>query len=456
MRIALINPPWMYKRLYTHGIYPPYGLLMVGTVLQRAGHDVRIIDANAHDLDDAGVHAALAQFDPHALGITVFTDSFDYIARTGPWWRSAFPGRPLVIGGPLVSGAPETCLAASGADVATLGEAFESAPRLFAALECGEALDAIPGLALWRPGQPMVRTGPTPAVADLDTLPLPDWELLDVARYLEGNADPYFRDRRLQRYLSIITTLGCPWRCTFCQVPTLFEGVRKRTPASVAAEVAGYRERYGIESMYFRDDILFRPEQIGAALQAQVPGMRWSCLLRADMMTDGRVGKMRDGGCAEIRVGFESGDDLVLTAANKRTAVADNVHCIEVCRRQGVQLSGFLIVGLPGETVQSLRATERFVADTGVRVSVHFPLPLPGTVLFDQGRRDGLIPDEAALLRNFSQPQLPGMVLQAPPVNYTDLSNDTLIEWAMRIAEAGRVDQPGAATAGLQHADAPF
>ncbi|MSP90619.1 MAG: radical SAM protein [Myxococcales bacterium] len=456
MRIALINPPWMYKRLYTHGIYPPYGILMVGTVLQRAGHEVRIIDANAHDLDDAAVHAELARFDPHALGITVFTDSFDYIARTGPWWHQAFPGRPLVIGGPLVSGAPGPCLAASGADVATLGEAFESAPLLFAALERGDPLDAIPGLAIARPGQPIVRTGPTPTSASLDALPLPDWELLDVERYLASNDDPYFRDRRLQRYLSIITTLGCPWRCTFCQVPTLFEGVRKRSPASVAAEVAGYRERYGIESMYFRDDILFRPEQIGAALQAQVPGMRWSCLLRADMMTDDRVGRMRDGGCAEIRVGFESGDDLVLATANKKTEVSDNVRCIEVCRRQGVQLSGFLIVGLPGETEQSLRATERFVADNGVRVSVHFPLPLPGTVLFDQGRRDGLIPDEAALLRNFSLPQLPGMVLQAPPVNYTDLSNETLVAWAMRIAEAGRTDQTETLATVSPHADAPF
>jgi histone acetyltransferase (RNA polymerase elongator complex component) len=174
------------------------------------------------------------------------------------------------------------------------------------------------------------------------------------------------------------------------------------------------------------------------------------------MMTDARVGQMRDGGCAEIRVGFESGDDLVLAQANKRTEVVDNVHCIEVCRRQGVQISGFLIVGLPGETEASLAATERFVRDTGVRVSVHFPLPLPGTELFAQGKRDGLIPDEAALLRAFSEPQLPGMVLQPPPVNYSQLPEDVLVAWAMRIAEAGRGEQRPIPPAAAVHADAPF
>jgi radical SAM superfamily enzyme YgiQ (UPF0313 family) len=456
MRIALVNPPWMYKRLYTHGIYPPYGLLMVATVLQRAGHEVRLFDANARDLDDDVLRNEIITFDPHALGVTVFTDGFDFIERTGPWWKALFPDRPFVIGGPLVSGAPATCVQSSHADVGTLGEASESAPRLFAALERGQPLQSIPGLALRMADGSVHVTGPTPAAASLDALPLPDWELLDVRRYVEGNSDPYFRDRRLNRYLSTITTLGCPFRCTFCQVPSLYEGVRKRSPESVAAEVAGYVERYGIAAMYFRDDILFRPEAIGAAIQKQTPGLRWSCLLRADMMTDARVGQMRDGGCAEIRVGFESGDDLVLAQANKRTEVVDNVHCIEVCRRQGVQISGFLIVGLPGETEASLAATERFVRDTGVRVSVHFPLPLPGTELFAQGKRDGLIPDEAALLRAFSEPQLPGMVLQPPPVNYSQLPEDVLVAWAMRIAEAGRGEQRPIPPAAAVHADAPF
>ncbi len=438
MRVALINPDWAYKLLYTHGLYPPYGVLMVATQLAEAGHEVRLIDANALSLDDAALKAEVEAFEPDVLGITVFTDGLSFVERFGPWWAERFPGRPLVLGGPLVSGAPETLLEAGRARVAVVGEGFVSVPALFSALERGEAPGEVPGLVLRGDDGACVATGPTPTAPDLDALPRPDWDHLPVERYLAGGPNPYFRKRRLRRYLSIITTLGCRWHCTFCQVPRLFPGVRARSPASVADEVASTRDRYGVESMYFRDDVLFRPGRIADALAERVPGLPWSCLLRADMVTEPLLRRMRDGGCAEVRIGFESGDDTVLDRARKEAAVADNLRCVEVCREVGVGLSGFLIVGLPGETAASLAATERFLLETGVRASVHFPLPLPGTDLFEEGRRAGHIPDVAALLRRFSEPQLPGAVLQPPAVNYTDLPEEALVEWATRIAEAGR------------------
>lgn len=477
MRVLLVNPPWMYKRLYTHSLYPPYGLLMVATMLARDGHDVTLLDANALDLDELQIQAEIEAHAPDALGVTVFTDTFGFLERMGPWWRRTFPGRPFVLGGPLLSGAPEPVMRGAQADVGVIGEGFLSAPQFFNDWRrlgnWRTAAAGVPGLIVAGLDGTLKRTGATPTWdAPLDDLPRPDWEMLPVRRYLAGGPSPYFQERRLQHYLSIITTLGCPWRCTFCQVPTLFEGVRRRSPESVALEVAAYRDTYQIESMYFRDDILFRPGKIADALAKEVPGLSWSCLLRADMINDREVARMKAGGCAEIRVGFESGDDAVLAHANKKTEVADNRSCVEVCRRQGVAIAGFLIVGLPGETETSLAATERFVLETGARVSVHFPLPLPGTVLYDQGRQQGFIPDEAALLRKFSEPQLPGAVLQPPPVNYTDLSPEILVYWAMRIAEAGRVGGPGLPVGGperteealataridavLTHADAPF
>jgi len=428
----------MYKRLYTHGIYPPYGLLMVGTQLALDGHEVTIVDANARDLDDPALREEIRALDPDVLGITVFTDGFDFVERTGPWWRSAFPGRPLVLGGPLVSGAPEVVLRGAQAHVAVINEGFVSVPMLFRVLAEGRDPRSVPGLLVAGDDGRVTHTGPTPVWDDLDTLPLPVWELLDVRRYIEANDGGFFAKKRLRRYLSTITTLGCPWRCSFCQVPNLFEGVRQRSPESVATEIAGYRERHDIESMYFRDDILFRPGRIAEALAERVPGLRWSCLIRADMATEPLLRRMHQGGCAEIRVGFESGDDLVLANANKKTEVSDNLRCLALAAKVGIEVSGFLIVGLPGETETSLAATERFLRETGVRASVHFPLPLPSTPLFDQGVAEGRIPDTAWLLRRFSEPQLPGVVLQPPPVNYTDLAGDVLVGWAERIAEAGR------------------
>ena len=142
--------------------------------------------------------------------------------------------------------------------------------------------------------------------------------------------------------------------------------------------------------------------------------------------------------------------------ANKKTAVEDNLKCIEVATKVGIDLSGFMIVGLPGESEESLKTTERFVRETGVRVSVHFPLPLPGTPLYETGREEGLITDPSALMRRFSDPQLPGTVLQPPAVNYTDLPGDVLVDWAMRIAEVGRGQDALRDTQSKAHADSPF
>ena len=206
----------------------------------------------------------------------------------------------------------------------------------------------------------------------------------------------------------------------------------------MVAELQRYKERYAVESMYFRDDILFRPDKIGHAFAEADLGLLWSCLLRADMMKPRTLQAMKEGGCAQIRVGLESGDDAVLELSGKQTDVDANARCLHNAREAGIDVSGFLIVGLPGETERSLAGTLKFVRDNDVRASVHFPLPLPGTPLFLDAVEGGLIADTADLLRRFSDPQLPGRVLQPPAVNFTALPPTELVEWATRIAEAAR------------------
>lgn len=438
MKVVLVNPPWVYKRLYTHGIYPAYGLLMIATILEEHGHDVELLDANALDIELDEVCERLSRSQWDVLGLTTFTDTFTFAEALGGWRAKHFPDRPLVLGGPLVSSAPEVVLEAAQADIACLDEAFHSAPALFAALQSGSDLADIPGL-LYRNGDGgLHRTGKAAQWEPLDDLPLPNWELLDVQLYLEGGPPSYQVKQRLPRYLSTITTLGCPYKCTFCQVPVMFDGVRSRSPQSMVAELHSYKERYAVESMYFRDDILFRPEKIGRAFAEADLGLIWSCLLRADMMKPRTLKAMKEGGCAQIRVGLESGDDVVLERSQKQTDAADNARCLHDAREAGIDVSGFLIVGLPGESERSLAGTLKFVRDNDVRASVHFPLPLPGTPLFFDALKQGLVADTADLLRRFSEPQLPGQVLQPPAVNFTDLPPAELVRWASEIAEAAR------------------
>ena len=236
-------------------------------------------------------------------------------------------------------------------DYIVLSEGEERLPKLLKAIDADKGFEDIDGLCYRVDGEWRVQPHTGIGIEDLDTLPWPDYSDFDMSRYLNWT-QRYTQNFQFQQLPVglMMTSRGCPYKCTFCQVPVMFDGVRLRSPDSLVKELALYKEEYAVESMYFRDDILFRPEKLAKAFAEASLDLKWSCLLRADMMTKRTLEAMREGGCAQIRVGFESGDDAVLDEMKKQTTVNDNARCIHLAREAGIDISGFLIVGLPGET----------------------------------------------------------------------------------------------------------
>ena len=213
--------------------------------------------------------------------------------------------------------------------------------------------------------------------ADLDSLPLPAWDLVDMPRYREAwkASHGYFS-------LNMASSRGCPFHCNWCAKPIHGNSYRTRSPQSVAGEMLFLRNTYNPDHVWFADDIFalssrwtteFAEEvcRMGAAIPFKMQS-------RCDLMTRGSVAALRRAGCAEVWMGAESGSQRVLDAMDKGISVDDIYKARENLRSEGIRACFFLQFGYPGEAWSEIKDTVRMVREAGpddVGISVSYPLP---------------------------------------------------------------------------------
>jgi radical SAM superfamily enzyme YgiQ (UPF0313 family) len=241
----------------------------------------------------------------------------------------------------------------------------------------GRAPETIAGM-ICRSGNGSVHFGP-PRIprSDLDSLPLPAWDLIDVDRYRGAwnGAHGYFS-------LNMASSRGCPFRCNWCAKPIYGNGYHARSPRAVAAEMALLRDAFHPDHIWFADDIFALSARWTAEFAEEV--CRLGAIIpfrmqsRCDLMTPEAAAALRRAGCAEVWMGAESGSQKILDAMEKGTTVAEIYSARENLRREGIRACFFLQFGYPGEGWDEIEATIRMVRETGpddVGISVSYPLP---------------------------------------------------------------------------------
>jgi radical SAM superfamily enzyme YgiQ (UPF0313 family) len=285
-------------------------------------------------------------------------------------------GLPVFVAGPDVSDRPAEHLAA-GASAAFVGD-----PTL-ALVEWAEGRRDL--LGLHGEGGP---GGRRPVITDLDNLPLPAWELVDLAQYARR-----WRARHGHWEMNVWTARGCPFRCNWCAKPTWGRSYHVRSAEAVAAEISLLRARYQPDRLWFTDDIFgLRPAWLRAfrvAIEAAgAPPLPYRCLSRADLLQDPAVvDDLAASGCDRVWIGAESGADTVLRRMDKDGTVAEIRRATENLHRRGVAVGFFLQLGYPGETLADVRSTidlVRTLRPDEIGVSVSYPLP--NTVFYERVR----------------------------------------------------------------------
>jgi anaerobic magnesium-protoporphyrin IX monomethyl ester cyclase len=366
--------------------YPPLATITAAAHLRAQGHDVALYDPMLDD-DVGGFGAALRRFRPTL--VAVYDDVFNWFTKMclGRMREAALQmidraraaGARVAVAGHDAADAPEVYLRA-GADYVLRGEPDltlgELAARLDGAQDGQPAVDDIPGLIFRHLGLPR-RTAPRALLKNLDELPLPAWDLVDVQRYRD-----FWRRRHGFFSLNVVTTRGCPYLCNWCAKPVYGNTYHTRSPEHVLAELRLLRDRYAPDHLWFCDDIFGLKARwlMPFAERAAAEGlsMPFLCQTRADLMTEENVAALRRAGCREAWLGVESGAQTVLDAMDKGITVEQVRGAVARLRAAGVRIGFFLQFGYPEEGWPEIRRTRhllRELAPDDIGISVSYPLP---------------------------------------------------------------------------------
>jgi radical SAM superfamily enzyme YgiQ (UPF0313 family) len=371
--------------------YPPLATLFAAAHARALGHEVALYDPMLED-DTSDFSGALERERPDV--VVLYDDSFNWFtkmclsrmreAACRMIGEARTRGLPVIVAGHDAADDPEAYLRSGAAFVilgegeVTLGElltAFEESGGDIDEVRDGAAL-SIPGLALHHHGL-LRRTGARKLLQDLDVLPLPAWDLVDIGRYRA-----FWQRRHGYFSLNVVTTRGCPYRCNWCAKPVYGNTYHSRSPGHVLAELRLLRERYAPDHLWFCDDILGLKSRWLIAWSEAVAkaGLRtpFLCQTRADLMTDENVQALGRAGAREVWLGAESGSQRILDAMEKGISVDQTRAAVARLQRSGVRVGLFLQFGYAGEgwtEVQATRAMVRELLPDDIGVSVSYPLP---------------------------------------------------------------------------------
>lgn len=355
--LLLINP-------YSPNPNPmiPLGLASLAAVAREAGYSVQAVDAWAESLQDqAQLRQRLKDVpSPSVTGVSVLTPNLRGAKEAVSVSRQVFPETLLVIGGPHVSVLPDEVLKEfPEADLGVCGEGELTLKEILKSFsEVGKVPQSIPG-TIWREGNDIMKAEPRCTIQDLDTLPRPARDLFPLDSY-----HPHPPYGRRWRYINEITSRGCPFHCAYCAKSVFGDSYRTFSPERVVTDIKESVDHYHAHEIHFYDDNLTlnrkRAIEIMERLAAANLDLIWSCTTRCDLVDPELLGLMKKAGCWMISYGVESGNDNLRKMVNKGVSREQIETAFRETNRAGIKVTGYFMIGLPGETEQTVRETIDF------------------------------------------------------------------------------------------------
>jgi anaerobic magnesium-protoporphyrin IX monomethyl ester cyclase len=385
VRVLLINPSYPFEEFPRLLVTLPY----VAAALRSEGHEVEILDLLLARTTPDKIERRMERFRPEAVGITSVTLNHHIAESIAEVVRKCDERVPIVMGGPHVSFEIEGSFQRLPAlDYIAIGEGEHTMRELVRALEGRMDLRDVRGLAgIDRSTGRAWKNAPRPLEDDLDTLPNPARDLVPLARYLAFDS-----------HASVVTSRGCPYECIFCSAPAWTgRKVRYRNPSLCVDEIEDL-SRAGFTEITIEDDLftLYRKHFLAVCgeLIDRNTGIRWNAFSRVDTITPEIVGTMAKAGCQAICFGVESGNQEVLDLIKKNSSLAKVKEAMRMAQDAGICALASFIVGLPGETEETLRKTVEFAEELkhefGSLYGFHILSPFPGTEVREKAAEYGL------------------------------------------------------------------
>ncbi len=382
MRVLLINP--RVDLPIDVRSSPSLGLAYVAAMSEKRGDEVRILDMEVGDIP---LRQAVREHAPEVIGITANT------IQIKGGWRVAqelkeITAAPIALGGPHPTFLPAESVERPEIDIVVRSEGELTWVDLCAHLESGESLEGVQGITYQQDGK-VAHNPDRPVITDVDGLPFPAYHLFKMDRYT--NLQPTLDHIEGSSY-SILTSRGCPYRCTYCS-QILPRRWRARSSENVVAEWRWLVKGLGAKEIGVLDDsfnidrerVLAICDLIIAEGLNHVP---WIMIngIRANLVDEELLGKMREAGCVRTAFGVESGNQRILDTVIDKHLTLDQVQAaFKTAKAVGMETIGFFIIGLPGETEETMEDTIRFARELDpIVANFSMATPFPGTEMYNQ------------------------------------------------------------------------
>ncbi|MBI3026895.1 B12-binding domain-containing radical SAM protein [Candidatus Woesearchaeota archaeon] len=376
-KVVLINPPSPW--LLSDREQPPLGLLDIASYLRVNNIDVTFCD--------------LAGFpekywfipDGDIYGITCATPHYSIVIKIIEKIKKRQPDAVVVVGGFHPTVEPERTLRDTKADIAIKGEGEQA------------MLDIVKGRR--------ERIITCPLVEDINKIPMPAFDMVDMYDYVKMGTNLVIGSTPNNKEAKLMTARGCPFDCTFCaQASVSKRRMRYKTVERVIEEIKFVHKRYGVDRIYFIDDTFIVDDKRVVELCKSLKELHdkgilydWHCLTRADRTDKELFRLMYQSGCRMVTYGIETGSQKILDIIEKQTTVEENMNAIKLAKEMGLKVRAQMIVGLPGETRETVEESAEFIRKAPAdSFGMHIFVPLPGCqIWYDPERFDFPIDKES-------------------------------------------------------------
>ena len=420
MRVLLVNPgSEVNPKFKTYAVFPN-GILFLAAVLERAGHEVRVYD----NIVDRRKPADFVDFNPELIGYSVLTgpDITQAIVQSKEF-KALLPKSTIVWGNVHPSCTPEQTMAEEYIDFIVIGAGEKSLLQLIDHLGKGEPKPAdIPGLVYRENGRIFINERAS-ELKNLDELPDPAWHLIDVPKYWQ---------------VSLNTSRGCPFRCTFCYNSAFHTGYRGDFSAErIIAQVEHLQKTYGVKFIrFFEDNFTFNRKRLHRFCELVIERkikLKWDCEARADL-SEKDIDLMARAGCVSVGIGVETGSKRLLEFLKKDIDLDEMLKSFWSIVRHRIMPRIYIMEAVPTETLEDYNLTRDLLHKMGDTPYFYMRfVPYPGTPLYSYCVEQNLItpPDNLAEWPHFSfNLAIKGNVSQVP----TEVVNEAFAEYARTYA----------------------
>lgn len=384
MKVLFLYPSWTGSYgLFGHfarrnSTWPPLNLALLAAISERHGHEVTIMDGEAEQITLEDMAQRAVALKPDMIGFTATSPFFHISKAVAEGIKRIAPHIPIAVGGPHITIMKEQALLAAF-DYAFIGEAEQSWPEFLSRYEKKQDLSSLAGI-IYRDQGRVVSTGQPADISNLDVLPAPARHRLNMPLYKLGTL------RGRLPFTSIQTMRGCPWKCIFCASEALkTTQMRVRSPRSVVNEIKQVVERFGTRHFYIVDDVmtLWKDHILEICDLIDQEGLKitFEGSTRANLVEDEVIARLVHSGLIRLSFGLETVDPEIRRTMKKQVPLEHYVRANGICNKYGVEALNSVMIGLPGETRDTVRATLRFLRNAREVKQANFAIavPYPGT-----------------------------------------------------------------------------